>query len=122
MVFPAPPRWSPDGKWIAFDHHNETHSQIYLIDSEGRNMHAVTSGNYENMVPGWSRDRAAVYFASNRTGSLQVRRRELATGSSPPSRGSYAGLPAGQTTMSARPAKRLDLMPLGMDPLIGAPA
>ena len=27
------------------------HSQIYLIDSEGRNMHAVTSGNYENVVP-----------------------------------------------------------------------
>jgi Tol biopolymer transport system component len=74
------PRWSPDGKWIAFDHHHQTHSQIYLIDSEGRNMHAVTSGNYENVVPDWSRDGTAVYFASNRTGSLQVWRRELATG------------------------------------------
>jgi Tol biopolymer transport system component len=40
----------------------------------------VTSGNYENLVPGWSRDGTAVYFASNRTGSLQVWRRELATG------------------------------------------
>jgi Tol biopolymer transport system component/DNA-binding winged helix-turn-helix (wHTH) protein len=78
--FSGTPRWSPDGKWIAFDHHHETHSQIYLIDSEGRNMHAVTSGNYENMVPGWSRDGTAVYFASNRAGSLQVWRRELATG------------------------------------------
>jgi hypothetical protein len=78
--FSGTPRWSPDGKWIAFDHHNERHSQIYLIDSEGRNMHVVTSGNYENLVPGWSRDGTAVYFASNRTGSLQVWRRELATG------------------------------------------
>ena len=32
------------------------------------------------MVRGWSRDRTAVYFASNRTGSLQVWRRELVTG------------------------------------------
>jgi WD40-like Beta Propeller Repeat len=78
--FSGTPRWSPDGRWIAFDHHHQTHSQIYLIDAEGRNMHAVTSGNYENMVPDWSRDGTAVYFASNRTGSLQVWRLELATG------------------------------------------
>jgi hypothetical protein len=33
----------PNGKWIAFDHH-ETRGQIYLIDSEGRNMHMVAAG------------------------------------------------------------------------------
>lgn len=54
-----------------------THGQIFLIDSDGRNMHVVTSGNYENVVPGWSHDGTAVYFASNRTGSWQVWRREL---------------------------------------------
>jgi Tol biopolymer transport system component len=59
----------PDGRWIAFDHRHETHSQIHLMDSEGRNMHAVTSGNYEDVVPGWSRGGTAVYFASNRIGS-----------------------------------------------------
>jgi Tol biopolymer transport system component len=74
------PRWSPDGKWIAFDYDPEAHRQIYLIDSEGRNLHMVTSGNYENVVPGWSRDGKGVYFASTRTGSFQVWRRELATG------------------------------------------
>jgi Tol biopolymer transport system component len=68
----------PDGRWIAFDHHPVTHGQIYLIDSDGRNMHVVTSGNYENIVPGWSRDGTALYFASNRSGSWQVWRRELA--------------------------------------------
>jgi Tol biopolymer transport system component len=78
--FSGTPRWSPDGKWIAFDHHYVTRGQIYLIDSEGRNLHVVTSGNYENLVPGWSRDGTAVYFASNRSGSWQVWRRELATG------------------------------------------
>jgi hypothetical protein len=78
--FAGTPRWSPDGKWIAFDYHPVTHGQIYLVDSEGRNLHVVTSGNYENVVPGWSRDGTAVYFASNRTGSWQVWRRDLATG------------------------------------------
>jgi len=78
--FSGTPRWSPDGRWIAFDHHPVTHGQIYLIDHEGRNLHVVTSGNYENVVPGWSRDGTALYFASNRSGSWQIWRRELATG------------------------------------------
>jgi Tol biopolymer transport system component len=78
--FSGTPRWSPDGKWIAFDYHPVTHGQIYLVDSEGRNLHMVASGNYENIVPGWSRDGTAIYFASNRTGSWQVWKRELATG------------------------------------------
>jgi Tol biopolymer transport system component/DNA-binding winged helix-turn-helix (wHTH) protein len=77
---PGTPRWSPDGKWIALDYHADTHSQIYLMDSEGHNLHALTSGNYENSVPGWSRNGKAVYFGSNRTGEWQVWKRELLTG------------------------------------------
>jgi Tol biopolymer transport system component/DNA-binding winged helix-turn-helix (wHTH) protein len=74
------PRWSPDGKWVAFDYHPGAHAQIYLVDSEGRNLHALTSGNYENCVASWSRDGRAVYFASNRTGDWQVWSHELSTG------------------------------------------
>ena len=74
------PRWSPDGKWIAFDYHSGVHAQIYLIDSQGRNQHSITSGNFENVVPSWSRDGRSVYFASNRTGNWQVWKHELATG------------------------------------------
>jgi Tol biopolymer transport system component len=74
------PRWSPDGKWVAFDHTSGTNGQIYLVDSEGRNLHALTSGNYENCVPSWSRDGKAVYFASNRTDDWQVWSRKLSTG------------------------------------------
>ena len=74
------PRWSPDGKWIAFDYDPEMHRQIYRIDSEGRNLKMITSGNYENTLPSWSHDGSALYLSSNRTGSWQVWRRELATG------------------------------------------
>jgi Tol biopolymer transport system component/DNA-binding winged helix-turn-helix (wHTH) protein len=67
------PRWSPDGKWIAFDVDKPVpRSEIYLMDSEGRKQHAVVSGAYDNVVPRWSNDGASIYFASNRTGDWQV--------------------------------------------------
>jgi Tol biopolymer transport system component len=78
--FPGTPRWSSDDKWIAFDYHDPTHTQIYLVDSEGRKLHRITTGNYENIVPSWSRDGASIYFASNRTGGWQVWKHALATG------------------------------------------
>jgi Tol biopolymer transport system component/DNA-binding winged helix-turn-helix (wHTH) protein len=74
------PRWSADDKQIVFDYSDPTHTQIYMIDSEGRNLHRITSGNYENVVPSWSRDGASIYFASNRTGGWQVWKHVLGTG------------------------------------------
>jgi Tol biopolymer transport system component len=78
--FVGSPHWSPDAKWIAMDYRAEKHSQIYLIDAEGRNFHALTSGDYENEVPRWSRDGLSIYFSSNRTGEWQIWRRDMATG------------------------------------------
>jgi Tol biopolymer transport system component len=66
------PHWSPDGKWIVMDYRPEDHSQIWMIDSEGRNFHAVIADQYENFVPRWSRDGRSIYFTSNRSGEWQL--------------------------------------------------
>jgi len=77
---PGTPRWSPDGNWIAFDNYDEKYSHIYVIDAEGRNLRRVTSGDCKHVVPSWSRDGGAIYFASDLTGDFQVWRHELSTG------------------------------------------
>lgn len=76
------PRWSADGKWIVFDHlpENQNHRQIFVVDEEGRNLHMVVSGDYDTGVASWSRDGSAIYFTSDRTGSFQIWRHQLATG------------------------------------------
>jgi Tol biopolymer transport system component len=50
------------------------------MDAEGRNLRRITSGDYNNSVPSWSRDGASIYFESNRTGNRQVWKRDLASG------------------------------------------
>jgi Tol biopolymer transport system component len=45
------PRWSPDGRWIAFDTWVEDHAHIFVVDAEGRNLHAITHGDSDNVVP-----------------------------------------------------------------------
>ena len=74
------PRWSPDGKSIAFDYRPGLRSHIYVMDSEGRNPHMVSSDQFEQQVPSWSRDGKAIYYTANNTGEWQVWRRDLASG------------------------------------------
>jgi Tol biopolymer transport system component/DNA-binding winged helix-turn-helix (wHTH) protein len=70
--YPGTPRWSLDDRQVVFDYHMFPHAQIYVVDAEGRNQHRITSGDYENVIPSWSRDGNSIYFASNRTGKWQV--------------------------------------------------
>jgi Tol biopolymer transport system component len=66
------PRWSPDGRQIAFDSSPEGHPHIYLISAEGGQPRQVTGGESNEVVPTWSRDGEWIYFASNRGGQWQV--------------------------------------------------
>jgi hypothetical protein len=66
------PRWSPDGKWIAFDSRHGGHSAVFVMPTDGGAPRQLTEGQHDDIVPSWSHDGASVYFCSNRSGESQV--------------------------------------------------
>ena len=80
------PRWSPDGKWIAFDARTggsidiDGKGDIWLVASAGGEPQLLTEDESGDLVPNWSRDGKWVYFASNRGGDFQVWKQPAAGG------------------------------------------
>jgi Tol biopolymer transport system component/DNA-binding winged helix-turn-helix (wHTH) protein len=70
------PRWSPDGKTIAFDVGLGLDWQlpraIFVVNADGGTPRPLVQDRFNNVAPSWSRDSALIYFASDRSGSLQV--------------------------------------------------
>jgi dipeptidyl aminopeptidase/acylaminoacyl peptidase len=66
------PRWSPDGKMIAFDTRAGGNADIYVVGAEGGNPRRLTTDAAEDVVPSWSADGQFVYFASRRLGRLEL--------------------------------------------------
>jgi tricorn protease len=70
------PKYSPDGKWIAFTGQYEGDEQVYVIPAEGGQPRQLTyypargpfppRGGYDNQVMGWTPDGAAVLFRAQR--------------------------------------------------------
>jgi Tol biopolymer transport system component len=80
MATTGTPRWSPDGRRIAFDSNAGGDTHIYVIDADGGQPRALTSGASNNYISAWSRDGRWIYFSSNRTGELQIWRTPAAGG------------------------------------------
>jgi len=60
------PRFSPDGKWIAFSSDRAGNLDVYIVPVDGGTPKALTSHSAEDNVLGWTPDSKAVLFASNR--------------------------------------------------------
>jgi Tol biopolymer transport system component len=66
------PRWSPDGKHLAFDGRVAGHAVLYRIDAAGGPPTPLTNDTTEALAPSWSRDGRWLYFASNREDGWQI--------------------------------------------------
>ncbi len=60
----ANPRWSPDGKWIAFESAREGETQIYVLPADGGEARKVTTISTGAEAPVWSPDGKSLAFVS----------------------------------------------------------
>ncbi|MGZ9164140.1 MAG: prolyl oligopeptidase family serine peptidase [Anaerolineales bacterium] len=66
------PKWSPDGKWIAFISQETEHDELYLVRPDGGGLHQLTKAGQDVSQFDWSPDghRLAVIF--NRNGAFDL--------------------------------------------------
>jgi Tol biopolymer transport system component len=67
------PRFSPDGKRIAFSSVLGGSSQIFVMDSDGNNVTQLSDDEFHNFSPAWSPDGRSLAFGSYRGESPLVR-------------------------------------------------
>lgn len=60
------PRFSPDGKWIAFSSDRNGNLDVYVMPSAGGNVKQLTFHSSEDAVLNWSPDGRSILFSANR--------------------------------------------------------
>ena len=66
------PKWSPDGKWIAFTSTRDGNYDIYLIRPDGTGLRNLTQHPAQDKDPTWTPDGTHLTFVSNRDGKFEV--------------------------------------------------
>jgi Tol biopolymer transport system component len=66
------PRWSPDGRQIAFARTRTGDDELYVMNADGSGMRELTHNPAEDLSPSWSSDGRRLAFASSRGGSWAI--------------------------------------------------
>ncbi len=66
------PRWSPDGRRIAFFSYRDGKTEIYVMNADGSEQHRLTDNQAGNAWPSWSPDGRRIVFVSYRDESSEV--------------------------------------------------
>lgn len=77
------PKYSPDGKRIAFSFFDDVHRGIAVIDADGKNMKVVSTEGYDERDVNWIDD-SKIVFASNRNGIFNLIEKNIDTGNERP--------------------------------------
>ncbi|MFT3894000.1 MAG: DPP IV N-terminal domain-containing protein [Anaerolineales bacterium] len=66
------PRWSPDGKKIAFVSKRDGNPEIYIMDADGKNVTRLTYDPARDDSLDWAPDGKQIIFSSNRDGNYNL--------------------------------------------------
>ena len=66
------PRFSPDGRHIAFHAGPEGERQVYVMNADGTDVRALTEGPGDHCEPTWNHDGSRVVYASRRAGTYDL--------------------------------------------------
>ncbi len=71
-LFGAQPRWSPDGRKIAFLSDRDGDLEVYVMNSDGSRQRNLTRNEARELAPAWSPDGERIAFTRGRTGTSKV--------------------------------------------------
>jgi TolB protein len=66
------PRWSPDGRRVAWVSTRDGNQEVYTVGGDGRDVRRLTSEIAPDNSPSWSPDGKRIAFASARSGNFEI--------------------------------------------------